>query len=62
MHFSTTRTLSALTAVHQGFFTRKAYTAIAQTTINTVSDFERGSVNEVNRVSTKLIAPAAAQR
>ncbi len=50
---------SVLVTAHQGFFTNEACTAIAQTTITNVSDFERGSINDANRVSTRLIAPAA---
>jgi len=49
---------SVLITAHQGFFTREACTAIAQTTINNVTDFECGCVQESNRVTTRLIAPA----
>ncbi len=52
---------SVLITAHQGFFTREACTAIADTTINNLSDYERGSVNEANRVGTKLIAPIVVQ-
>ena len=52
---------SVLVTAHQGFFTNEACTAIAQTTITNVSDFERGSINDANRVSTRLIAPAASR-
>jgi len=47
---------------HQGFFTREACTAIAETTITNVSDFERGEINEANLVTTSHIAPAATRR
>jgi len=53
---------SVLVTAHQGFFTNEACTAIAQTTITNVSDFERGEVNEDNRVGARLIAPAPAKR
>ncbi len=49
---------SVLITAHQGFFTREACTAIATTTITNATDFERGTVNEANRVGAKLIAPA----
>lgn len=48
---------NVIVTAHQGFFTREACTAIAATTINNVTDFERGTVNETNRVGAKLIAP-----
>jgi len=35
---------------HQGFFTREALTDIAQTTIQNITDFERGAIREENRV------------
>jgi D-lactate dehydrogenase len=50
---------NVLITAHQGFFTREACTAIAQTTIDNASDFEHGRVKEANRVGTRLIAPAA---
>ena len=53
---------NVLITAHQGFFTREACTAIAQTTIGNVSDFERGACNEANRVGTKLIAMALKPR
>ncbi len=43
---------------HQGFFTREACTAIAQTTIDNASDFELGRINPANRVGTHHLAPA----
>ncbi len=49
---------NVLITAHQGFFTHEACTAIAQTTITNVTDFERGEVNEANLVSTRLIASA----
>ena len=49
---------SVLITAHQGFFTHEACTAIAQTTINNVTDFECGRVQESNRVTTRLIASA----
>jgi len=52
---------NVLITAHQGFFTREACTAIAQTTINNVSDFERGTPNAANRVTTRHIAPSEAK-
>lgn len=49
---------NVLITAHQGFFTREACTAIATTTINNVTDFERGAIQDINRVGAKLIAPA----
>lgn len=49
---------NVLITAHQGFFTREACTAIASTTINNATDFERGTVKEANRVGSRLIAPA----
>jgi len=49
---------SVLITAHQGVFTHEASTAIAQTTIGNVTDFESGRVQESNRVTTRLIAPA----
>jgi len=53
---------NVLITAHQGFFTHEACTAIAQTTITNVTDFERGTPNQANRVTTHLIAPAPAKR
>ena len=53
---------NVLITAHQGFFTREACTAIATTTITNVSDFERGTVNEANRVGAQLIAPVPVTR
>jgi D-lactate dehydrogenase len=47
---------NVLVTAHQGFFTREACTAIATTTIRNVTDFERGAVNDANRVGSTLIA------
>ena len=49
---------NVLITAHQGFLTHEACTAIATTTINNVTDFERGAIEDVNRVGAKLIAPA----
>lgn len=49
---------NVLITAHQGFFTREACTAIAQTTINNATDFEHGQVNEANRVGIRHLAPA----
>lgn len=46
---------NVLVTAHQGFFTREACTAIAETTINNVTEFELGAVNEANRVGVSLI-------
>lgn len=51
---------NVLITAHQAFFTREACTAIADTTISNISNFERSAVNEANRVGTHLIAPATA--
>ena len=53
---------SVLITAHQGFFTREACAAIAETTLGNVSDFERGTINEANRVGARLIAPAGKDR
>ncbi len=47
---------SVLITAHQGFFTREACTAIAQTTITNASAFERGEVPATNRVTLKHFA------
>lgn len=46
---------NVLITAHQGFFTREACTAIASTTIDNATDFERGAVDEANRVGTRLV-------
>lgn len=53
---------NVLITAHQGFLTHEACTAIARTTITNVTDFERGSVNDANRVGTKLIVSASTPR
>ena len=47
---------NVLITAHQGFFTHEACTAIAQATINNATEFEHGSVQESNRVTTRLLA------
>ncbi|MFN0010008.1 MAG: 2-hydroxyacid dehydrogenase [Phycisphaerales bacterium] len=49
---------TVLITAHQGFFTGEAMTAIAQTTIGNLTDFERGACQGSNRVGAGLIAPA----
>lgn len=41
---------------HQGFFTQEAMQAIADTTVANLTGFERGSVPEANRVTTRMMA------
>jgi len=53
---------SVLITAHQGFFTHEACTAIAETTITNVSDFERGMPNAANLVTTSHIAPGRKDR
>ena len=48
---------NVLITAHQGFLTREACTAIAETTINNFSDFASGSVRPDNTVTKRLIAP-----
>ncbi len=48
---------NVLITAHQAFFTREACTAIAETTIRNATDFERGTIQDENLVSTRLIAP-----
>lgn len=50
---------NVLITAHQGFFTREALAAIAQTTIRNISDFERGTIREDHRVTPALIAASA---
>jgi D-lactate dehydrogenase len=50
---------NVIVTAHQGFFTREAMTAIAETTIANVTGFERSAIPEANRVGTRLIASAA---
>jgi len=42
---------------HQGFFTREACEAIARTTIDNVSAFDRGELPPANRVTARNLAP-----
>lgn len=49
---------NVLITAHQGFFTREACQAIAQTTIDNATAFARGSVAPANLVTTRLVAPA----
>lgn len=49
---------NVLITAHQGFLTREACTAIAETTIGNLTDFEKGRVREENEVTKRLIAPA----
>jgi D-lactate dehydrogenase len=51
---------NVLITAHQGFFTREACTAIAQTTIDNATDFEQGRVKDANRVGIRHLAPSAA--
>ncbi len=53
---------SVLVTAHQGFFTREACVAIAETTITNVSEFERGTPSAANLVTIRHIAPAASRR
>jgi len=51
---------NVLVTGHQGFFTREAVTAIAQTTIGSISAFERGGIDGIdlaNRVTMRMLAP-----
>lgn len=47
---------NVLITAHQGFFTHEAVTAIAKTTIDNASAFERGDINPENRVTLGYIA------
>lgn len=49
---------NVLITAHQGFFTREAVTAIARTTIDNVTGFERGSPDEANRVGPRHVRSA----
>lgn len=46
---------NVLITAHQAFFTREAVRSIAETTIQNLSDFERGTVRDVNRVTCGMI-------
>jgi len=48
---------NVLITAHQGFFTREACTAIAETTIRNLADFELGTVDDANRVSKRFLVP-----
>lgn len=50
---------NVLITAHQGFFTREAMTAIAQTTIGNIAAFERGTIDDANRVGAQHVAPIA---
>lgn len=49
---------NVLITAHQGFFTKEAITNIAETTVQNITDFERGSPNPDNLVTRRMIAPA----
>ena len=44
---------NVLITAHQAFLTREALEQIAETTLQNVTDFERGNINEANQVSSK---------
>ncbi|MBX3386373.1 MAG: 2-hydroxyacid dehydrogenase [Phycisphaeraceae bacterium] len=46
---------NVLITAHQGFFTREACTAIAETTLGNLAGFESGSVNAENVVTPKMV-------
>ncbi len=48
---------NVLITAHQGFFTREACEAIARTTIENVSAFDRGELPPAHRVTTRNLAP-----
>jgi len=48
---------NVLITAHQGFLTREACTAIAETTIGNLNDFAARTVREENEVTKRLIAP-----
>jgi D-lactate dehydrogenase len=49
---------NVLITAHQGFLTREACTAIAETTVGNLSDFASGDVRSEREVTKRLIAPA----
>lgn len=49
---------NVLITAHQGFLTREACTAIAETTITNLSDFAAGTPRAENLVTRRLIAPS----
>lgn len=51
---------NVLITAHQGFFTREACTAIAQTTIENATDFQHGHVKAANRVGIRHLAATTA--
>ncbi|TVQ82355.1 MAG: 2-hydroxyacid dehydrogenase [Phycisphaeraceae bacterium] len=53
---------NVLITAHQGFLTREACTAIAETTIANLSDFAVGSTRSENEVTKRLIAPVKGSR
>lgn len=53
---------NVLITSHQGFLTREAVTAIAETTLRNASDFERGSPDPANRVDSSFVAGTAGPR
>jgi D-lactate dehydrogenase len=48
---------NVLITAHQGFLTREALVAIATQTARNITDFERGAVNDANRVGSKHVVP-----
>lgn len=50
---------NVLITAHQGFFTKEACTAIAETTIANLTGFERGELEPSHQVTTRLVAPQA---
>jgi D-lactate dehydrogenase len=46
---------NVMITAHQGFFTQEALTGIAETTLQNITDFERGEIREVNCVSAKYL-------
>ncbi len=53
---------NVLITAHQGFFTHEACTGIAETTLRNATAFERGTIDEANRVTGRLIVPPPPQR
>jgi len=53
---------NVLITAHQGFLTREACRAIAETTFANVIAFRDGTLPEANRVDTRLVAPAPSPR
>lgn len=44
---------NVLITAHQAFLTREALEQIAETTLQNITDFEKGNINEANQVSSK---------